>query len=264
MYIANPDAAKLGKPAQDLPAEALAAVKASANLWLSGCWQLDALSYPIHLGQSGTPWAAMVSVPMDEVLAPRWPPAINRADCPGLCAGLGWRAVSGAVRLLRPLEFAVARAMSYLSSGSGDLTRRMEVTSQDEIGKVAEAFNAFVGSCTPACSAKCASTPSIGQAYRRGWGKYLVRWQTVRSARPKRPAPPRHHRRSHHQHHPHCRQRARRRTSGETARWSSPAIGASGERSSSEIGQIAGTVRHLNDNLAALEAARRRSTPSST
>ena len=25
---------------------------------------------PIHLGQSGTPWAAMVSVPMDEVLAP--------------------------------------------------------------------------------------------------------------------------------------------------------------------------------------------------
>lgn len=28
VYIANPDAAKLGKPAQDLPAEALAAVKA--------------------------------------------------------------------------------------------------------------------------------------------------------------------------------------------------------------------------------------------
>ncbi len=70
VYIANPDAAKLGKPAQDAPAEALAAVKAGKTFRYAteGNW-MHFLT-PVHIGQSGTPWAAMVSVPMDEVLAP--------------------------------------------------------------------------------------------------------------------------------------------------------------------------------------------------
>lgn len=70
VYIANPDAAKLGKPAQDLPAEALAAVKAGKTFSYQAAGNWMHFLTPIHLGQSGTPWAAMVSVPMDEVLAP--------------------------------------------------------------------------------------------------------------------------------------------------------------------------------------------------
>jgi methyl-accepting chemotaxis protein len=39
----------------------------------------------------------------------------------------------------------VASSMSKLASGEGDLTQRMPVNSQDEVGRMAEAFNRFMG-----------------------------------------------------------------------------------------------------------------------
>ena len=60
VYIANPDAAKLGKPAQDLPAEALAAVKMPAKplairLLATGCTFLPRFIW-VNLARRGPPW----------------------------------------------------------------------------------------------------------------------------------------------------------------------------------------------------------------
>ena len=96
---------------------------------------------------------------MDEVLAPavatRNQSLLIALGCVLALAGVLYLVLSG---LLRPLN-SLSRAMSYLSSGSGDLTRRMEVTSQDEIGKVAEAFNANVAAAQAALNAFIVATP---------------------------------------------------------------------------------------------------------
>ncbi|MEF1291197.1 methyl-accepting chemotaxis protein, partial [Vibrio sp. M260118] len=47
--------------------------------------------------------------------------------------------------LFRPLT-NVSNALEQIANGSGDLTQRIEVESQDEVGKLAHNFNVFVGS----------------------------------------------------------------------------------------------------------------------
>ncbi|MFB9135514.1 methyl-accepting chemotaxis protein [Vibrio olivae] len=47
--------------------------------------------------------------------------------------------------LFRPLN-NVANALSQIASGDGDLTLRIEVESEDEVGRLAQSFNTFVGS----------------------------------------------------------------------------------------------------------------------
>ena len=144
--------------------------------------------------------------------------------------------------------------MSYLASGSGDLTRRMEVTSQDEIGKVAEAFNTFV--------AQLHSMFSEVRQHAEGLAKHIddlsqVSGQVADGSQRQAEAAS-----------------ATAATIEEvttsithiadSARDAEQVVNRTVtftresaqvvERSSSEIGQIAGTVRHLNDNLAALES----------
>ena len=254
VYIANPDAAKLGKPAQDLPAEALAAVKAGKTFSYQAAGNWMHFLTPIHLGQSGTPWAAMVSVPMDEVLAPavatRNQSLLIALGCVLALAGVLYLVLSG---LLRPLN-SLSRAMSYLSSGSGDLTRRMEVTSQDEIGKVAEAFNAFVGQLHSMFSEVRQHAEQLGKhidELGQVSGQVADGSQRQAEAASATAATIEEVTTSI----THIADSARdaeqvvNRTV-EFTRESAQVV----ERSSSEIGQIAGTVRHLNDNLAALES----------
>jgi methyl-accepting chemotaxis protein len=46
-------------------------------------------------------------------------------------------------RVTRPLADAVA-ALNDIADGEGDLTRRLKVQSEDEVGQLASAFNRFV------------------------------------------------------------------------------------------------------------------------
>ena len=47
--------------------------------------------------------------------------------------------------LFRPLNH-VSQALAQIANGSGDLTQRIHVDNQDEVGELAQNFNTFVGS----------------------------------------------------------------------------------------------------------------------
>ncbi|MGU7770610.1 methyl-accepting chemotaxis protein [Burkholderia sp. MR1-5-21] len=89
----------------------------------------------------------VVEVPQGEMLGPVTH-AIRNAALVAAVAGLG---VALIVILLvgRAIAAPIRRAASLLSEiagGHGDLTRRMTVESEDEIGQLSEAFNRFVSS----------------------------------------------------------------------------------------------------------------------
>ncbi|WP_148717303.1 methyl-accepting chemotaxis protein [Chitinolyticbacter meiyuanensis] len=146
LYVIHPDAAQLGKPldAARYPAGFKDAVAAGRSVE----FERDGLLHvyrPVKIGDTGQAWSLGLSVPMDAILADARA-ARNHAIVVGVAATLIILAVLATLLgvLTRPLA-RLAQAMEELSSGEGDLTRRLDVTARDEIGRTSEAFNRFVG-----------------------------------------------------------------------------------------------------------------------
>lgn len=110
---------------------------------------------PIELGRTGKPWSVMILVKQETVLAD----AIEldqeltsrgtRNTIMQIIAGLGtfaiamillWLFVGGIVRPIR----GTVDMLRDIAEGEGDLTKRLKVTSQDEIGELARWFNEFM------------------------------------------------------------------------------------------------------------------------
>ena len=101
-----------------------------------------AASQPLNLGD----WRVVVEVPSAEIYG-----ALAEATTLALVAGglvaavfLGLVALV-ATRMTQPLT-RVTRALKDIGKGGGDLTQRLDVDSEDELGELAEGFNSFVGS----------------------------------------------------------------------------------------------------------------------
>lgn len=142
--LAGLPSAALGKPDPDLPAEAREAIGHSAAYEYASADGFYHFLVPVRVGSTAAAWSVRISIPLETALAPvkqaQWKAVGISVLILGvivllLAALTGW--------LLRPLE-ALRTAMGELASGEGDLTRRLDIHSGDEIGVVASAFNRFI------------------------------------------------------------------------------------------------------------------------
>ena len=144
LYATHAEAAKLAQPAADIPPAAREAIKAGKPYeFIDG--GVAHQFHPLTVGNGGTPWSLRVSFPLDAVMGPA-----NAVVMVSLVAALVSLALMAALlaaatgRAVAPLD-RLAQTMNDLGQGQGDLTRRLEVGGNDEIGTISRAFNAFVG-----------------------------------------------------------------------------------------------------------------------
>ncbi|WP_168734260.1 methyl-accepting chemotaxis protein [Pseudothauera nasutitermitis] len=119
---------------------ALAGSRGLAEATIGGDEQF-VLALPVR----GTEWLLGLTMKRDVVLAPLRTLLIGFAVVLAL-AGAVAAGIASAVlaRLLAGLR-TIRRALADIAQGEGDLTARLDIRSDDEIGKVAQAFNTFLG-----------------------------------------------------------------------------------------------------------------------
>jgi methyl-accepting chemotaxis protein len=99
---------------------------------------------PVFFGQSSTPWVAGTVVLLPEIFAE----ATEVVDAITVIMGFGFLFVIGGITLVgslitKPLAIA-SEALKNISQGDADLSRRLKVTSKDEVGQISSNFNDFV------------------------------------------------------------------------------------------------------------------------
>lgn len=110
---------------------------------------------PIELGRTGKPWSVMIRISQETVLTDALALAEDLSDAGRtatimqIIAGLAtsvvaifllWYAAGG---IVRPIQ-ATVTMLKDIAQGEGDLTKRLNLTSQDEIGEMANWFNQFM------------------------------------------------------------------------------------------------------------------------
>ena len=110
---------------------------------------------PIKLGRTGKPWSVMIRVPLKAVMADaialdRDLAAASRSNTimqviTGLCISvvailLLWYAAGG---IVRPIQGTVDM-LKDIAEGEGDLTKRLDIKGEDEVGEMATWFNLFM------------------------------------------------------------------------------------------------------------------------
>lgn len=99
---------------------------------------------PMNIGNTTTPWSVMIKVPDEKVLA-----YSNAVVKNIILIGIAFTIVVLIVflfslrKIINPLSVLVNRT-NELSSGDGDLTRRLEVDSENEIGQAGKGINNFI------------------------------------------------------------------------------------------------------------------------
>ena len=156
VILAHPDPAFMGKPVSDFyTSEQIAAIgraTAGGNSYSfvrQSPFGARKLSYyifqPLSFGEAGNSWTLALSIPLDAVLAP-----VRTLTFTIIAVSVGALVLLAAAlwlllgTMLRPLS-AAAGAIRDISEGDADLTRRVDLRQDDEIGDLVRDFNAFVG-----------------------------------------------------------------------------------------------------------------------
>ncbi|MBV7574678.1 methyl-accepting chemotaxis protein [Pseudomonas sp. PDM32] len=146
------DFSRLGQPMDS--AEVMDALRQGEPKVFVDTRQIKVLE-PLSPIAGAAPWGVLVGVPQEVLLAPVTT-LQKELDAQGVQSTAlelllgGGSALLGllligytARRITRPLQ-VLTRVMEDISLGEGDLTRRLQVQSRDEIGQLATAFNRFV------------------------------------------------------------------------------------------------------------------------
>ena len=141
--VSHPDAKLLGQAAE-LPSDALSALKEGRGLrWQDAQGNVNFLE-PTKVIDIDLSWSTIVTVPASAITAVadrlKWT-AFALGTCSVLLTAITLFVLLSA--LTRPIN-QLASAMADLSSGDADLTRRVAVERQDELGRAASALNAFL------------------------------------------------------------------------------------------------------------------------
>ncbi|HEX8615182.1 MAG TPA: methyl-accepting chemotaxis protein [Telluria sp.] len=144
LYASHPSAARLGKPADDLPAAALDSIRQGKAYEFDDGRGNIRLLQPLSIHADIAPWSVELSFPKAVATASARElllyTLIVALVCALATAGILVMVVS---RLTRPLRI-LGETMTNLSSGEADLRVRLDVRGKDELAVIGEGFNAFV------------------------------------------------------------------------------------------------------------------------
>ncbi|MHB9094136.1 MAG: methyl-accepting chemotaxis protein [Eubacteriales bacterium] len=99
---------------------------------------------PILVGATNTPWSLLVNVPPKEAQAPLQGILRNIVTLSiGAILFIAVLIVMIARRITKPIRRTVDM-LQDIAQGEGDLTKRIQITSRDEVGELAEWFNIFI------------------------------------------------------------------------------------------------------------------------
>lgn len=143
-WLVHPEKDKVTKPANDLPAEVLAAIKTGQSYQFTD--QDDVMHFfePISIDKTMEPWSLRVSIPKSSLLAEANSVRNTTLLISVLAVGVMLLLIAAILRSLSQPLVRLSNTMQTLSQGEGDLTRRLDITSQDEIGQTSNAFNQFM------------------------------------------------------------------------------------------------------------------------
>lgn len=110
-----------------------------------------AVFVPIVIGEASTPWSVNITVPMEKVtqkadlqmqatMKKMWVMIAISVVCVFVALAVMWFVALGLVKPVKQVVFGLKDA----AEGEGDLTKRLDVKSKDEVGSLAKWFNAFV------------------------------------------------------------------------------------------------------------------------
>ena len=143
LYVAHADAARLGKKADDLPADVLARVaKGEHYSWDDGKGWAH-LYAPVTVLDGTAPWSIVVSYPHAVAAAAAQQQLYAALTAAAVACALAAVCMTLLVRsLMGPLR-SLGGTMEALASGNTDLSVELPVQGNDELTVIARGFNAF-------------------------------------------------------------------------------------------------------------------------
>ncbi len=146
--IAYKDADKILKPVTEidpqLTPQLFSQLKQASALTEVSLAEQDKLLWATEIPD--TDWDLVFVLDKEAMNAPLWHQLWQQLGIAALALIISVIAISSLVTMLfRPLDM-VSRALERIANGNGDLTQRITIQTQDEVGKLAANFNTFVGS----------------------------------------------------------------------------------------------------------------------
>lgn len=151
MLTAHPDKENIGKNVKDVYPENVnqlvnnPAVKFK-NMPLETTGEKGIIvSNAIEIGKTETPWTIFITAPTDRILSSVY--NMRNLSILICCISLGVLAALlfflARIVIVSPVN-RVVTSLDNISRGEGDLTKRLDVNSNDELGKLADVFNTFI------------------------------------------------------------------------------------------------------------------------